>query len=404
MVFWLTALLIAALTALSLLVALRRGEEVQTTAADSDLRVYRDQLREVERDLARGVLTEAQAETVRTEVSRRLLDADKRAHTVVASSPGARLPVVAIVLATVILGGALLYSQIGAPGYRDLPMAMRLAEISDAAANRMSQEQAEEIARSNLPELPPADQSFLDLMTELRRVVTERPDDLRGLALLAENEARLGNYAAAQAAQARILELKGEEATPSDLISMIDLMVYAAGGYVSPEAEENIRRLIHRAPQNGAGRYYAGLALAQNGRPDQAFPIWRRLLEDSSPDAPWVPVIRAEIESLAAAAGVRYQPPDRLRGPDAEAMAAAQDMSGEDRQAMIEGMVEGLAARLASDGGTAEEWAQLITALGVLGDTDRAAAIVAEARTVFASSTDALAMIERAAAQAGIAE
>ena len=180
-------------------------------------------------------------------------------------------------------------------------------------------------------------------------------------------------------------------------------MVFAAGGYVSPEAEVIISRLFTLAPENGAAQYYAGLTLAQNGRPDQAFPIWRRLLEQGPQNAPWIPIIRQEIGGIAAAAGVQYQPPG-LRGPDTDTMAAADAMSEEDRQAMIEGMVEGLASRLADDGGTAEEWAQLITALGVLGDTDRAGAIVAEARTVFAESEASLALIEDAATRAGIAE
>ncbi len=402
MLFWVFAFLIAAATALMLLATVRRGRDVQSDAA-SDIQVYRDQLKEVDRDLARGVLTDAEADAVRIEVSRRLLEADRRGTAASASSSASAWPVVSVVAVVLIAGGALLYRQMGAPGYPDLPMAARLADIEAAAAARMSQAEAELVAGDNLPDIPQADENFLNLMEELRRVLQERPNDLRGLALLAENEARLGNFGAARAAQERILDIKGAEATALDLLGTIDVMVFAAGGYVSPEAEELIRRLVNMAPENGAAQYYTGLTLAQNGRPDQAFPIWRRLLEQGPQDAPWIPIIRQEISQVAAAAGVSYQPPG-LRGPDAGAMAAADAMSEEDRQAMIEGMVEGLAARLASEGGTAEEWAQLITALGVLGDTDRAEAIVAEARTVFADSAASLDLIEGAAARAGVAE
>lgn len=401
MIFWVFAFLIAAATAGMLLAALR-GRERGPDEAASDVQVYRDQLKEVERDLARGVLTEAEAEAVRTEVARRLLAADRRGP-VAATSSGQVWPLVALVAAVLVGGGALLYREIGVPGYADLPMAQRLASIDAAAASRIGQEQAEEIAGANLPDIPAADPDFLALMDQLRSVLAERPNDVRGLALLAENEARLGNFAAARAAQERILEIKGDAAGPLDLLGTIDVMVFAAGGYVSPEAEEHIRRLVAIAPDNGAGQYYAGLTLVQNGRPDQAFPIWRRLLENGPADAPWVPIIRQEIAGIAAAAGIRYEPPG-LRGPDADAMAAADAMSEEDRQAMIEGMVEGLAARLATEGGTAEEWAQLITALGVLGETERAEAIVAEARTVFAASDASLALIEGAASRAGLSQ
>lgn len=401
MVFWLVAFLIAALTVLSLLVALRRDGE--RSGAASDLQVYRDQLKEVDRDLARGVLTEAEADTVRTEVSRRLLEADKRAQAAGDSSGGAVWPAIAIIVLVILGGGGWLYSNIGAPGYRDLPMATRLADIAEAAANRIGQDEAEALAAENMPAFPEPDARFLELMDSLRTVLEERPNDLRGLTLLAENEARLGNFAAARDAQARILAIKGEDVTPTDLIATIDILVFAAGGYVSPEAEAYVRQLVTLDPENGAGRYYAGLMLAQNGRPDQAFPIWRRLLEEGPQNAPWVPIIREEIAGLAAATGMSYTPP-ALPGPDAEAMAAADAMSDEDRQAMIEGMVEGLAARLADQGGSAEEWARLITALGVLGDLPRADAIAREARQVFAANEEDIRVIEQAARQAGVAE
>ena len=50
---------------------------------------------------------------------------------------------------------------------------------------------------------------------------------------------------------------------------------------------------------------------------------------------------------------------------------------------------------LATEGGPPEDWARLIGALGVLGQTERAEAIAAEARVVFADNADAVDMIER---------
>ena len=401
MLFWIAACLIAAAVALPLLGALRSGRDRVLSGAASDIGVYRDQLAEVDRDLARGVLTEVEAEAVRTEVSRRLLEADRRATAEGSESAGQLWPAAALVLALLIAGGAWLYMTLGAPGYPDLPMAQRIAEIDAASANRISQIEAEAKAASNLPQLPVGDARFMELMEKLRETLKERPDDTQGLALLAENEARIGNFVAAREAQMHLLDVKGNAATPVELLTAIDIMVFGAGGYVSPEAELVIRRLLAVDPDSAPGRYYAGLTLAQKGRPDQAFPIWRRLLETSPPEAPWVPVIRAEIAGLAAAAGVDYAPP-APRGPSAEDVADAEAMSEEDRQAMIRNMVEGLSDRLATEGGPPEEWARLITALGVLGETDRATAILAEARTVFAEREAALATIETAAERAGL--
>lgn len=77
-------------------------------------------------------------------------------------------------------------------------------------------------------------------------------------------------------------------------------------------------------------------------------------------------------------------------------------MDPEAREQMIRGMVEGLSQRLATDGGAAPEWAQLIGALGVLGETERAQAILGEARQVFANQPDDLRLIEDAAQRGGL--
>ncbi|MEZ5798434.1 MAG: hypothetical protein R3D63_13725 [Paracoccaceae bacterium] len=83
-------------------------------------------------------------------------------------------------------------------------------------------------------------------------------------------------------------------------------------------------------------------------------------------------------------------------------MAAAADMSAEDRQAMIEGMVGQLQERLASEGGSAEEWAKLINALGVLGRKDEAQAIYDEAKGRFAGRDGDLSALAAAAQGAGL--
>ena len=203
-----------------------------------------------------------------------------------------------------------------------------------------------------------------------------------------------------------MIRLKGADATAEDHASRAELLIYAAGGYVSPEAEAALTEALKRDPKNGTARYYGGLMLLQTGRPDLAFPMWRDLLETSPADAPWVAPIQRDIAGLAAMAGVRYAPPGAAGapGPDAAALAAASEMSAEDRTAMIEGMVAQLNDRLASEGGSAEEWARLISSLGVLGQADRARAIYAEAQTKFTGKEAELDILRAAAEQAGVAQ
>jgi cytochrome c-type biogenesis protein CcmH len=67
-------------------------------------------------------------------------------------------------------------------------------------------------------------------------------------------------------------------------------------------------------------------------------------------------------------------------------------------------MVARLSERLATQGGSAEEWARLIKAYGVLGETDRARAIWAEAQQLFGGNAADLEVVRAAATQAGVAE
>jgi cytochrome c-type biogenesis protein CcmH len=384
--------------------AFLRPRTVDTPAAAYDLQVYRDQLKEVDRDLERGILTEAEAARARTEVSRRILEADRALQQIQAARTGrgALEPwIVAGGLVAVVAGAVGVYFQVGAPGYPDLPMATRIAIIDEARANRPGQAEAEAqvTMRQGAPEQPERE----ELVAQLRTIMEQRPDDPQGMALLASNEAALGNFRAARIAQERLIEILGEEATGAQYIDLAEMMILGAGGYVSPEAEAALLRGLELEPRNGTARYYAGLMYAQQGRPDRAFPIWRNLLAESTPDAPWLEPIRLQIEEVAALAGERVrladlQQPAALpaRGPSAEDMEAAAQLPPEDRAAMIEGMVGGLAGRLATEGGPPEDWARLITAFGILGREEQAQAVYEEALGVFAENPAALAQIEAA--------
>ncbi|MGI1663506.1 c-type cytochrome biogenesis protein CcmI [Palleronia sp. KMU-117] len=423
MAFWIIsaamAIGVGALLALAMIRA-RRGAGIGS--GSSDVQVYRDQLKEVDRDLARGVLSPEEAEQVRIEISRRLLDADRKAAEGdtaaagqgVAAAATITTPLGALALGAVVVAAALaLYGRLGAPGYPDLPLATRIEMAEAARAARPTQETAEAEIAARVPPVTNADPQHLQLVEQLRAALATRPDDLTGYTLLTRNEAALGNFAAARKAQARVIELLGDRATAADYADLADLMILAAGGFVSPEAEDALLQTLNRDPGNGTALYYSGLLYIQTGRPDRAFALWRPLLERSTPEDPWYLPVRAQIEELALRAGVTYTPPaptpppmagGGLRGPSAADVEAAQEMTAEDRQAMIENMVAGLSDRLASEGGTAEEWARLITALGVLGRTDEARAIADEALTAFASEPAALPVIEEARQRAGIAE
>lgn len=409
MTFWIIAFLIALLATAPLVLVLRRAHGSESDDAGNtavELRVYKDQLAEVERDLSRGLLSEDAAKRARLEISRRMLDADTKSGDHTTKDAPAPLWAALALGAVVIAAGVWLYALEGAPQYPDLPLERRLELAQETRENRPSQEIAEQASPAS-PPLQSADAKHLELLDQLRAALETRPNDLQGHILLARNTSVVGEYREAYDAQNRVIAIKGDAATADDYATLADFMILAVGGYVSPEAEDVITSALARDPDNGRANYYAGLMFAQTGRPDMTFQFWNRLLNNSAPTDLWVPPVRAQIEDIAQAAGIKYTLPplaSTLKGPTTEDIEAASDMEAGDRQEFIRSMVDQLSARLANSGGSPDEWARLISSLGVLGDTGRARAIWNEAQVIFGPDANALATVRAAAQSAGVAQ
>ncbi|MCF6231596.1 MAG: c-type cytochrome biogenesis protein CcmI [Rhodobacteraceae bacterium] len=416
LLFWIIAFAMALLVAALLTLAIVRGRSNASQGdltAGYDLQVYREQLLEVERDLARGVISKPDAERVRVEVSRRILAADARVQeaTPTPQTGGALGAVVVGLTVLVVAGTGVMYSMLGVPGYGDLGLKQRIETARITHETRPSQEQAEADVPPALP--PELDQQYKALIDQLREKVAGQPDDLEGQILLAHHEAQSGNLKAARAAQTKVIALSGDLAGAEEYAQLSELMIVAANGYVSPQAEQALRTALEKDPTHGPARYYWGLMLVQTGRPDLAFQIWDRTIRQSPEGSPWLDPILAGIKEMAWLAGVvDYEVPvpraaapalgSALAGPSSEEINAAAGMSAEARQEMIQSMVARLSDRLATEGGSPDEWARLIGALGVLDQKDRAQEIYNEAKVNFAEDETALAMLGEAAGQAGL--
>lgn len=397
--FWLISIALTCLIGAVVVMPLLRGGEGDVSSPDVDL--YKSQLVELDNDIARGVLSEDEATLARTEIARRLLLASKSVETSTAAPQSAnRIAAFACVVGAVAIS-FWAYVTIGSPGEPDQPLAQRHAMAEDIRTTRPSQAEFEAAAPPTPEVNAPAE--YLASVEKLRQILPTRPDDLRGWTLLAFHETELLNYAAAARAQSQVLRIT-DGADLNDMVRLIDLLVAAANGQVSPEAENIIRTVLSRDPENVPARYYLGALYNATARPDIAFRLWRPLV-DSAPDSFHVALAREQIEGAAFRAGSDYTlPTTATRGPSADDIVAAQDMTEEDRMAMIGGMVAGLANRLASDGGPASDWARLINAYGVLGETQAAAQVWAEAQTAFSGDPDAIAQLRAAAISAGVAE
>ena len=396
MLFWISAVGITVLALAAMLWPLLRPKAQTATRSSYDVQIYKDQLKEVEADLARGTLSEPEANASRTEVSRRLLAAAdiEATERVSGNAPATASRLLAAVVAVAVLaGGYGIYQRIGVQGMPDFPLAER-------ASMRPTQAEAEQVYAQEdigMPDLQQPDPKHLQLVEQLKEVLADRPDDLVGHRMLADNLAQLGKYAEAREVQDSVMRILGDDATAEDYSSHAEIMIVAANWYVSPEAESALAHAFQIDPNDPRARYYAGILMIQRQDYAQTYALWSDLLAEGPADAPWIPVIESQIDAVAAEAGI-----DRLAGPTADQVNAASDMTDEDRNEMIRGMVEQLSERLATEGGPVEEWARLIRAYGVLGETAKASDIWNEAKAVFADTPEAIAELLEAARDAEV--
>ncbi|PVB60796.1 c-type cytochrome biogenesis protein CcmI [Labrenzia sp. 011] len=380
MVFWILIAVMTAAAALSVLVPLsrtRRSSDASSGAADEA--VYRDQLKTIETELKRGLIEPEAAAAARTEIARRLLGAhEKHARESGGIAPGARLRFVqAMALFALPVGAVGLYLVFGAPDLPDAPLAARL-------------------------DMPAQEQSVDVLVARVERHLAENPEDGQGWVVIAPVYLSLGRPQDSARAYAQAIRLLGPR--QDWLTDMGEALTIASQGLVTAEARQAFEQAVEMDASAVKPRFFLALALGQEGRKAEAVKAWRDLLADAEGTEAWVGAARQELAALEAPAGAsgaagETAPP---RGPSQEDITASQDMSAGDRQAMIRSMVTGLAERLASDGGTAAEWKQLMQAYIVLGERQSAETALRDARTAYAGSPEDLSSINDAARQLGL--
>lgn len=358
MAFWIAIAVLTAAATIALLAPLYRTRAV---AADKDaaIAIYRDQLGEIDRDLDRGVLVETEAKAARTEIARRLLQAEDdpaRAKSASGLVRNIAVLVAMILIPAVALGGYLFW---GEPNREDLPIASRVGEAPDAQL----------LAR-------------LEIVDErLARV----PDDVRFLNEKLAITSELGLAPEAAAAYLALVRLQGGPATDptGDLGAAIGLAVAQIGE--DPETALTVLTEASRAaPENPRPLSILALIFTDAGMVDAATAAWEAVLA-VSPEGEFADAARERLAALGVAA-VPAQEPD-----------AIEDMTPEEQAAFIEQMVAGLAERLATEPDDPEGWAQLIRSYIVLGRTEDARAALDDARAALADDEAALAVVEEAA-------
>ena len=345
MLFWVIAAALTLGASLAVLLPLTARPQSDADGAGHDLEVYRDQLSELDRDLARGLIEPSQAEQARAEIGRRILrlgnegtpDEPKTRQ----SSGAARLVATAAVLAVPLVSWGL-YGQIGSPDLPSQPLGERLAKN-------------------------PADSSVDELVARAEAHLAANPSDGRGWDVLAPVYLRMGRFSDAVTAYRNAIRLDGSSAARQ--AGLGEAITNAAGGIVSADAQDAFEAALKFDPANLKAGFYLAMALAQEGRNQDAAAGWQKLLAGLPADSPW----RGAVEQALAHAGRRMADAgDKANGPTESEMEAASSMSPQDRSAMIETMVAGLDERLRQNPRDAEGWMKLVRSYVVLGKTDQA--------------------------------
>jgi cytochrome c-type biogenesis protein CcmH len=268
------ALLAMTLLAMGLLLGPLVLHRRSAASRDSyNLAVYRDQLAELERDVARGVLDPGDAEVARAEIGRRILalsPAETRADT---SRSTTTLAAAAVILVPIAAWS--LYWNLGSPRLPDEPHGA--------------------VAARPRPNIAAA-------VKQLETHLADHPDDLKGWLLLARTDRDLGHYADAAEAYRHAAELSGRN--PEIVGDWGEAQMLAAGGTVTPEAAAAFKTARADPASAPRSRFYLALADFQAGDTKKALQEWVDLEADSPADASWLPVLRKHIAEAAEKLGV----------------------------------------------------------------------------------------------------
>lgn len=306
-----------------------------------DVAVYKDQLAELDRDRASGLIDASESEAARIEVSRRLLKAAGAPDKAGGSSRAGRAATLLLALVVVPAVSAALYYRLGAP---------------QAAAPKQAE------TRKEGP-------TFAEMVAQVEAHTKKDPDDARAWQALAPVYMRSGRFQEAADAWRNLVRIKGDSAELQQSIG--EALMAAADGVVTADAKQAFDRALALDATAVGARYYLGVAAAQDGRADDARKVWTDLLASAPPDAPWVGTVR---QALA-----------RLDGK-AEAPAPGVDD--------IRGMVESLAERLKANGDDPDGWLRLARSWAVLREGQKFETAVADARRALAADADKLKRFE----------
>jgi cytochrome c-type biogenesis protein CcmH len=369
MTLWLIGGALTLLVVAAIVAPLLRGRGRAARRLDYDLEVYKDQLAELDRDAARGLIGAAETEAARIEIQRRILAAAKE-------RPGAApLPARSPLAATLMIALGLPFAA-GA-----LYLALGRPDLPSQSAGRDAR---------------PSDPAIAKKLSELEAKVLANPTSLEDRLALADFEFENRRFrSAAESFRIALALAKGR----GDIAGFYgEALTRAAGGMITEAARRAFEQALAADPSDPRARFFLGLADAQAGKTRAALERWLRLEAETRADAPWLVTLRAELARVAREGGVDLAalrrelklgagPP----GPSARDIEEAEKLSPDQRMQMIRGMVANLEAKLKDNPENLEGWKRLGRAWSVLNEHAKSAAAYRRAHELAPDDTQVMA-------------
>lgn len=303
--FWIVAaLLIVAALAFVLVPLLRARPRSAPSLREANLAVLRGQRRDIENDVATGLLPKEAREAALAELAARAeedLAAAPEAPAGPARRPWAAIAFFAILVPVVTVG---LYLWVGTPAATD-PKVMAVVSAQ------------------------PGDHQIEEMVALLEQKMKERPDDVQGWSLLARSYAATGKFPKALEAYAHLAKIAPQDA--SVLADYADALALSRGRNLAGEPTELVMRALAIDPRHSKALALAGTAALNAGDFAASIGYWERLYATAPPgseDADQVRQIIEDVRGRAAAAGKPLPPSKAIAAAPAVPSAPPQPPMG----------------------------------------------------------------------------
>ncbi|WP_238367860.1 c-type cytochrome biogenesis protein CcmI [Mesobacterium pallidum] len=342
---WATFAILALVAFAIVLHPLRMAGAGILTRNDTVPKILADQMQEVQRDLDRGLISEAEAQAAQLEIKKRILSTLRQSESapVNGAAGGRKSILIAAIFAPVF--AVVYYTTMGSPDIPSLAFAERTEERTQNA-------------------------EVTELASRMRERLETDPDGgpSEGWMLLGQTYQRMGRLN--NAITAFEVVAKRPDASSATFSMLAEAVVIANDGVVIPKAQRHIDRALELDPKNPAATYFRALYFLQQEQPRKSYDLLLSRLNEEVSFAPWMEVYAQQINRIAAEKNFpAFQPPmarAQQPGPTAADVAAAADMTEEDRANFIRSMVSRLAARLEDEPEDLDGWMRLANAYNVL--------------------------------------